>query len=85
MGKNKTVFNTRAIRYISCSELCSLVCMNRTNGVGRHTRVIPEALTLEAGSRHELPGWPAEAADLAPDDDLAQGESRSARYFRLKG
>jgi len=36
-----------AMRYMGCFELVSLMCMNRTVGVGRHTRVIPEAPGLE--------------------------------------
>jgi hypothetical protein len=36
-----------AMRYMGCFELVSLMCMNRTSGVGRHTCVIPEAPGLE--------------------------------------
>jgi|GEM_PF-3617415 len=35
------------MRYMGCFELVSLMCMNRTSGVGRHTCVIPEAPGLE--------------------------------------
>ena len=46
-GKNATVFLSRAMPCMSCFELCSLMGMKRTIGVGRHTGVIPEALGLE--------------------------------------
>jgi hypothetical protein len=46
MGKNAPEFVARAMRYRSCVELVSLLCMNRTISVGRHTSVIPEALGL---------------------------------------
>ena len=52
-GKNAPVFPSRAMLDISCLEQCSLVCMNRTSGVGRHTGAIPEAPGAGAiGSRH---------------------------------
>jgi len=55
MGKNTAVLTDRAMRYRSCFELVSLLCMNRTLGVGRHTSVIPEAPGAGAvGSRHRL-------------------------------
>src|SRR5690242_16325562 len=50
-GKNATAFNTRAIRYISCFEQCSLVCMNPAERCGtthqRHSR------SPRRGSRRE--------------------------------
>ncbi len=47
VGKNTTVFVSRANQYMSCFEHVSLMWLNRTVGVGRHTGVIPEAPGLE--------------------------------------
>jgi hypothetical protein len=47
VDKNATDLKNRAMRYMSCFERAALMCMNRTNGVGRHTVVIPEVLSLE--------------------------------------
>jgi hypothetical protein len=47
-GKNTTVCAVScAMQCMSCCELVSLMGMNRTMGVGRHTGVIPEAPGLE--------------------------------------
>src|SRR5215471_5666264 len=47
VGKNTTMFQSRANQDMSCCEHGSLMWLNRRTGVGRHTSVIPEAPVLE--------------------------------------
>jgi hypothetical protein len=58
-GKNTTVFAVScAMQCMSCFELVSLMGMNRTSGVGRHTGVIPEAPACSRGESSHLRSQP---------------------------